>query len=108
MSTDGRHSDAALGGVWDLPHHQPLPPQPDIHGHTPRTEQLSHEVAVVQHIPVDAQNLGLTDLTAPGLAMATSLNSERRRHRLVAKLFLAFLLIPLAFSLVGLVVNLLG
>ncbi|MEL4357987.1 MULTISPECIES: hypothetical protein [unclassified Luteococcus] len=93
MSSDQHHA-AATGGLWQLDDPRQVAPRPDVHGHTPRTEQVTHEAAAVERIPVDAQNLGLTDLTAPGLAMATSLNPDRRRHRIVARIALALFILP--------------
>lgn len=79
-----------------------MAPLPDRHGHTPRTEQLTHDVADVERIPVDAQNLSLTDLTVPGLSMAASLNPDRKRHRLCGRIMLVMMRLP---TLIGLALN---
>lgn len=86
--------DAARGALWRIDQGQPVVQQADAHGHTPRTEQLTHEVAVVEHVPIDAQNLGLTDLTAPGLAMAASLNPHNPRQKRLARWWLALMVLP--------------
>lgn len=108
MVDAGGHSDAVGGGLWDLGGKHPVAPIPDAPivdapARTPRTERLSHEAAAMEVIPVDAQNLGLTDLTAPGLALASSLNPDRARHRRAGRLMLLFMMLPL---LAGFVVNL--
>lgn len=64
-----------------------------------RTEQVVHEVAVVEHVPVDAQQMGLTDLTAPGLALASSLNPANRRQMRRARWFVGLYLLPVVVAI---------
>lgn len=54
------------------------------------------------HLPPDAERLGLTSLTAPGVAFAASLTSSHRRpmNRVMAWMAAVIIGVPVLFAIV--------
>ena len=70
-----------------------------------RTRQRTGEVAIVQTVPPDAVQMGLTDLTAPGLALSTNLNPDNERQMRRLRWMTWFMLVPTVLVVLAIVLT---